>query len=143
MYNAYITKIKNVHKHPNADRLLLGECFGNQVVVGLDTAEGQVGIYFPCDGKLHTKFLVANNLIGSVDPETGIRSGGFFDERGKVRAQKFRGEKSDGYFCSVSSLAFTGVNINTLNEGMAFTEINGAKICEKYVTEKTQASMAG
>ena len=29
MYNAYITRIKNLRKHPNADRLQLGECFGN------------------------------------------------------------------------------------------------------------------
>ena len=35
MYEAYITKIKNVRKHSNADRLLVGECFGNNVIVDL------------------------------------------------------------------------------------------------------------
>ena len=32
-YKAYITELKNVRKHPNADRLLLGDCFGNTVCV--------------------------------------------------------------------------------------------------------------
>ena len=35
-YVAYVTALKNVRKHPNADRLQLAECFSNTVVVGLD-----------------------------------------------------------------------------------------------------------
>lgn len=51
-YNAYITRIKNIRKHSNADRLMVGECFGNYVIVGLDVEENQLGIYFPTDGRL-------------------------------------------------------------------------------------------
>lgn len=40
MYNAYVTTIKNVRKHPNADRLQLGECFGNTVTPDMEEAEG-------------------------------------------------------------------------------------------------------
>lgn len=29
MYCAYVTRIHNLRKHTNADRLLCGECFGN------------------------------------------------------------------------------------------------------------------
>jgi hypothetical protein len=36
-YKAYVTQLKNVRKHPNADRLLLGDCFGNTVCVNLNT----------------------------------------------------------------------------------------------------------
>lgn len=32
MYCAYVTKIRNLRKHTNADRLLCGECFGNTVM---------------------------------------------------------------------------------------------------------------
>ena len=39
MYSAYVTKIKNIRKHPNANRLNLGECFGNTVVIGKDYNE--------------------------------------------------------------------------------------------------------
>ena len=137
-YAGYITRITNVHKHPNADRLAIGECFGNTVVVGLDTSDNQLGIYFPCDGQLSSEFLKANDLIGTVDAN-GVRSGGFFNESGRVRAQKFRKVKSDGYFCPTSFLQFTGVDFGFFldNEGKPFTEINGIVICKKYVTEQT------
>ena len=52
MYNAYITRLKNVRKHPNADRLQLGDCFGNTICVNLDYEDNQLGIYFPTDGQL-------------------------------------------------------------------------------------------
>ena len=40
-YTGFVTTLKNVHKHPNADRLQMGECFGNSVIVSLDYTEGQ------------------------------------------------------------------------------------------------------
>ena len=52
MYEAYITTLKNVKKHSNADRLQVAECFGNQVIIDLSYKEGDTGIYFPTDGKL-------------------------------------------------------------------------------------------
>ena len=61
-YKAYVTELKNVRKHPNADRLLLGDCFGNTVCVNLDYVEGQLGVYFPTDGQLSVEFADANNL---------------------------------------------------------------------------------
>ena len=50
MYKAYITTLKNVRSHPNADRMLLADCFGNTVCVGLEAKENDIGIYFPVDG---------------------------------------------------------------------------------------------
>ena len=50
MYNAYITKLKNIRPHPNADRLNLAECFGNTVVVGKDYDAETLYLYFPTDG---------------------------------------------------------------------------------------------
>ena len=46
-YNAIITKLKNVRTFPGADRLMLATCVGNQVVIGLDHLEDELGIYFP------------------------------------------------------------------------------------------------
>ena len=34
-YCGYITRLKNLHKHPNADKLQIGECFGNFVIVSM------------------------------------------------------------------------------------------------------------
>ena len=137
-YSGYITRIRNIRKHPNADRLLLGDCFGNQVVVGLDTKDEQIGLYFPTDGQLSKEFLQANNLIAVIDPVTGERSGGFFDENGRVRTQKFRKERSDGFFCPLEYLNFTGIDTGTLVEGTPITDVNGIRICNKYVSQATR-----
>lgn len=47
MYNAIITRVRNVSAFPDADRLLLATCVGNQVVIGLNHVEDELGIYFP------------------------------------------------------------------------------------------------
>ena len=61
MYSAYVTKIKNIRKHPNANRLNLGECFGNTVVIGKDYNEETLYIYFPTDGQLSEEYATINN----------------------------------------------------------------------------------
>ena len=62
MYNGYVTRIKNLHKHPNADRLQIGECFGNNVVVSLDYTPDMLGVYFPSDGQLSLEFAEQNKI---------------------------------------------------------------------------------
>lgn len=52
MYNAFVTRIKNLRKHSNADRLLCGECFGNTVIVGLDTQPDELGSTSPLTANL-------------------------------------------------------------------------------------------
>jgi hypothetical protein len=80
MHCGYVTTLKNVRPHSNADRLLLADCFGNTVCVSTDYSEGQVGIYFPTDLQLSTEFCQANNLLRLRD-ENGhsIPGGGYMD----------------------------------------------------------------
>lgn len=52
MYQAIVSSLKNVREHPNADRLKLADIRGVQVVVGLNAQEGDLGIFFPEDGRL-------------------------------------------------------------------------------------------
>src|SRR6185503_3614887 len=101
-YVAVICKLKNVRIHPNGDRLKIGIAQGNQVVTGLDSFEDQVGIYFADDGMLSEQYAEANDLIGRINPETGAHEGGFFSKQRRVRSQRFRGEKSSGYFAPLS-----------------------------------------
>lgn len=135
MYNAYITRIKNLHKHPNADRLQIGECFGNAVVVSMEYEDNQLGIYFPSDGKLSVEFAEANNLLRKKDAE-GNNMGGYMDpEKRNVTAIKLRGEKSDGLFLPLKALESFG-DITTLNEGDRIDSFNGHLICEKYIPRR-------
>lgn len=132
MYNAYITRIKNVHKHPNADRLQIGECFGNAVIVSMEYEDNQLGIYFPSDGRLSVEFAEVNNLLRKKD-ENGNNVGGYMDpEKRNVTAIKLRGEKSDGLFLPLKSLETFG-DITALKEGDRIDNFNGHLICEKYI----------
>ena len=134
-YTAFITRLKNVRPHPNADRLQLGECFGNTVVVSLEYEDNQLGIYFPSDGQLSVEFAEVNNLLRKKD-DAGNNIGGYMDpDKRNVTAIKLRGEKSDGLFLPLSSLESFG-DITTLKEGDRIDNFNGHEICCKYVPRR-------
>ena len=140
-YEAKVTALTNVREHPTADRLQLATVAGYQIVIGLDNYEGELGIFFPCDGQLSEEFANANDLVERRDLVTGERAGGFFAKNRRVRSQRLRQQKSDGFWTGLDSLKFTGVDISTLHEGYAFDTINGVPICNKYYTPATLRQM--
>lgn len=146
MYKAYVTTLKNVRKHPNADKLLLADCFGNTVCVSLDYIEGMVGVYFPTDGKLSEEFCTQHNLVRKKD-ENGVNIGGYMDpEKRNVTAIKLRGEKSDGLFMPISCLDYCfdkGTAAENLAVGDTIDVINGHLICEKYIPKRANRTSAG
>lgn len=132
-YNAYVCKIKNLRKHPNADRLMLGECFGNTVCVDTSYEVDELGIYFPTDGQVSPEFAEINNLLRKKD-ENGKSIGGYMDPmKRNITTIRLRGEKSDGLFLHLNCVSYTGVLLNELTEGFAFTTLNGHEICKKYI----------
>lgn len=132
-YCGYVTTLKNVRPHPNADRMKLADCFGNTVCVGLDAAEGEIGVYFPVDGQLSVEFCQVHDLMRRKD-ENGNPAGGYLDpEKRNIKAVKLRGEKSDGLFMPFSCLAYTGVNLDDIDVGDTITTVNGHEICQKYI----------
>ena len=146
MYKAYITTLKNVRKHPNADKLLLADCFGNTVCVSLDYTEGMVGVYFPTDGKLSEEFCTQHNLVRKKD-ENGVNIGGYLDpEKRNITAIKLRGEKSDGLFMPISCLDYCfdkGTAAENLKVGDTIDTVGGHLICEKYIPKKVNRTSAG
>lgn len=132
-YNAYVCRIKNLRKHNNADRLMLGECFGNTVCVDTSYEVDELGIYFPTDGQVSPEFAEINNLLRKKD-ENGKSIGGYMDPmKRNITTIRLRGEKSDGLFLHLSCVSYTGVLLNELTEGFAFTTLNGHEICKKYI----------
>jgi hypothetical protein len=129
-----------------ADNICLASAAGNQVVVSKDNTEGQLGLYFPTDGQLSEEFATANGLVEHKDPVTGKRAGGFFGPSRKVRTQKFKGEKSDGFWCPLSLLLkVPGVDKveaeQYLVDGFSFDVFSGIRICNKYYTPATLKRM--
>lgn len=132
-YSAYVCRIKNLRKHNNADRLMLGECFGNTVCVDTSYEVDELGIYFPTDGQVSPEFAECNNLLRKKD-ENGKSIGGYMDPmKRNITTIRLRGEKSDGLFLHLNCVSYTGVLLNELTEGLAFTTLNGHEICKKYI----------
>ena len=141
-YCGYITILKNVRPHPNADRMLLADCFGNTVCVGLDAKEGDIVAYFPTDGQLSVEYCAQNDLVRRKD-ENGNPAGGYLDpDKRNIRAIKLRGEKSDGLTMPLESFAYTGIDLAELTIGTPITTVNGHEICQKYIPKSNHHTRA-
>jgi hypothetical protein len=132
MYNAYVTRLKALHKHSNADRLQCATCFESHVIVGLDMNETDLVVFFPTDGQLNQEFAEKNNLLRKND-ECGNNVGGFLDpNKRNIRSLKLRGEMSDGLVMPLECLS-EYTDITQLKNGDTIDILNGIEICKKYV----------
>lgn len=135
MYDIYVTKIKNIKAHPNADRLNIGEAFGNGVVIGKEVNEDTLYLYLPTDGQISIEYGEKNNLFRKKD-EVGNNIGGFIDpDKRNIRALRLRGERSDGLVMPLESLSFFG-DISKLREGDIVSTFNGHQIACKYIPKE-------
>lgn len=129
----YVVEVKDLRPHSNADKLQIATFFGNDTCVGLDVKVGDKGIYFPTDLQLSTAYCEANNLVRKKD-DAGNEIGGFLDPiKRNVKTIRLRGEPSDGIYCPIESLAFTGIDLKDLTVGMTIDTVNGVEICQKYI----------
>lgn len=148
MHCGYVTTLKDVRPHPNADRLVLATCFTNTVCVAKGKYfEGQKGVYFPVDLQLSMEFCEQNGLIAVYVDGVNV-SGGYMDPaKRNVKAIKLRGEQSDGLFLPIDCLAYTKIDLDTLQIGDTITTVNGHEICKKYIPRgkapRTSAGGAG
>jgi hypothetical protein len=149
MYQAIVAKVsvspflfinsKGVQEE--AKNIQLGNVLGFQVIVGKEIKDGTLGIFFPCDGQLSEEFVAKNDLKKRKDDQ-GNQVGGMFEENRRVKSIKMKGQKSDGFWCPLSFVEYTGVKTENLHEGYLFTELNGKPICNKYVTQATKQAIA-
>lgn len=139
MYCAYVTTIKNLRKHSNADRLQCATIFGNNVIVDLSYYEGQRVVYFPVDGQLGGEFARENNLVRVKDVK-GNNIGGYLDPKKRnIKALKLRGEQSDGLVLPIEVLS-KYTDIGKLTDGEQITTLNGCEICKKYIPKINRAN---
>ncbi len=140
-YAAIVAPISALRPIAKADRLLVASVLGYNIVVGTDAKVGDRGVLFPTDGLLSDDHCRANELYPILDGEGKRIGGGFFDRaKPRVRSQRFRGEKSEGFWQPLSAFEWTGVNLGDLKDGDQFTELNGLKVCEKYETPATKCA---
>lgn len=142
MYCAYITTLKELRKHSNADRLQCATVFGSNVIVDLNYKEGMRVVYFPVDGQLSMEFATDNNLVRKKDTD-GNNIGGYLDpDKRNITAIKLRGEKSDGLILPISVLE-KYTDVSKLKDGDQITELNGHEICCKYIPRGSSQRNSG
>lgn len=132
MYCGYIVTVAGIRKHSNADRLQCVTVFGNNVIVDMETKDGDQMVFFPTDGQISKDFAVFANLLRRKD-EYGNNIGGYLDPiRRNIGAMTLRGERSEGLLLPIRALtAFSGVE--NFKDGDQITVLNGKEICKKYI----------
>lgn len=141
-YHAFVAEIKKVQEIPGADRIHTAFVMGEQVVVSKDWGVGMVGLFFPADTQLSEDFCKHNNLFRKSEMNIDPEKTGFFEQNRRVRCQPFLKVRSEGFFTQLNALDYLGVDVTKFKVGDSFDEINGVKICQKYVNEKTKRALS-
>lgn len=132
-YCATIVRIKNIIKLDNCDNVVATTIFGFQAIVGKATQIGDAGIVFTTETQLSDQFAATNNLYRHAERNGIPTLKGYLEDNRRVRAVKFRGHISNALFLPLSALAFTGVNVDDLEEGDVFDQVGDIEICRKYI----------
>lgn len=138
-YFATVVKINNVFSLKGLDRLGHANFFGNMVLVSKNIEIGTMGLFFPIECQINHEFLKANNLYRNAELNSDVSKKGYFEDSGRVKAQKFRGHKSMGFFVELSSLNYLGLTELPVI-GSEFNDIDNKVICKKYRLENQQLS---
>lgn len=134
-YSAIVYKITNTRPHSNADRLNCSNIFTNNVIIGKDIKEGDIGVFFPVECQLSKEFCLANDLIRRKD-ENGKSCGGMLEENRRIKCISLRGEKSMGFWCPMVYMerwaAICGFELPFLKENQEIDSLFGFELCRKY-----------
>jgi hypothetical protein len=137
MYSALITQLQAVREHPNADKLSLATVAGNQVVVGLNSKEGDWVVYFDVDGQLSRDFASAANLFRKGEFNKDKTKTGMFDLNARIRAQAFRGSKSEGFAMPIEDVEKATKSKLPREKGNEITHVGKMELCNKYINPNT------
>ena len=139
-HKAIIAKIQAVRDIPGADKIHIAYVLGEEVIVSKEWGVDYVGAFFPVDLQLSEQFCHHNNLFRDKTLNKDKEKAGFFEKSRRVRAQPFLKVRSTGFFASLDSLSWAGLAAEFYAVGTEFDELNGHKICEKYVSEATKVA---
>lgn len=139
-YLAKIVKLSNVRKHTKADRLQCVMIDGNNVIVGIDVHNDDIGVFFPLESQINQEFLSALSLFRDKELNKDKEKAGFFENHRRVRALKLRDERSEGFwieldkFCEVYSLKYDDVAKLVGTEFNLVKDSSGREIelCKKF-----------
>lgn len=132
-YCATVVTIKAITPFENSDNIVGTPFFGFQAIISKDHKVGDIGILFSAETQLSTEYCYENNLFRHAHLNKDTTQTGYLEDNRRVKAVKFRGNRSDALFMPIESLAYTKAKIEELSVGDEFDFLNGKPICEKYV----------
>lgn len=113
------------------DNLEGASVFGFQVIISKGTLD-TLGVFFPAETQMSDEYCYENNLYRHGNLNRFPDQKGYMEDNRRVRAIKFKGNTSNGFFMPLESLSFTGIDLSILKEGDEFDILNGKEICRKY-----------
>lgn len=136
-YAAKIVNIQEFHSHSNPEVTKLKCCKvdGFNVITGIDSKPGFY-IYFPVECCIDKEFLGKNNLFRDASMNVDHSKTGMFEDKGRVKAIKLKGEISEGFIIPIESFNCfidSPVVIDDSEVGVDFDTIDGKLLCKKYV----------
>ena len=142
-YTGVIIKMRHKEALPGLDNLMGVTVFGQLTLVQKDYELEQLYVFFPSGTVLDQDFVSKNNLFKESTLNVDQTQKGYLETNCRIKAIKFRGNKSTGVLMKLSCLAKMGIDVNALKEGDEFNEIDGYKICWKYVVPTKGNSTQG
>lgn len=144
----YLSKIVNItsfrkHSDPSVERLKCCTIDGFNMITGIDSEPGFY-VYFPALSQINSNFLSYANLYRNKDLNRNPEETGMFEENGRVKTIKLRGEISEGFIIPITVLenyivSVTNHTINNIQEGLEFDSVshNGKEfwISKKYISK--------
>ena len=148
-YLAKIVRINQFKPHTDPEVTRLKACVvdGFNILCGIDSQPG-LYVYFPTACCLNPDFLRYANLYRHKELNADPEQSGMFEDNGRVKAIRLRGELSEGFILPVTMLenyvlSVTNVDL-TCEEGTEFdiVEHDGKTfwINKKYIPKRTQGA---
>ena len=144
-YLAKVVQLKGLRKHENADRLQVVAIDFQNVITGLDAQDGMIYVFFPLESQISKEYLSNTNSFRhtNLNKDQDDNKPGFFEDNGRVRAVRLRGEKSMGYLVpTVTINEWVNKNIcwgDHLNE--EFDTVDDKLILKKYTIKTRENGM--
>ena len=148
-YLAKVVDIKVFRKHSNPEVTKLKCCTidGFNIITSID-AEPGLYIYFPTACCINPDFLSYNNLFRKSEKNNDPHKTGLFEDNGRVKAVKLKGELSEGFILPAVILenyvlSVTNIELENVTEGTEFDSVSDSGkefwISKKYVAKRTYA----
>lgn len=148
-YTCQVIKLPPKIPVKGLDNLVEVNVQGNSCLIGKDSPEDELYLFFPVESQLSDEFCKANNLYRHENLNTDPTKKGFFEDTRRVKAIKFRGIISSGFVIPLQEALkykltnIRAADIDSLKTGDEFNEISGTEICRKYIRKENTPGQTG